>query len=146
MTAAAMTESRRPLHLAVLFGASTALYAVSMAGVALIQSGADRALNARQAPANEAADRLRAGHDALDARLARLAAAYAHAASGYDTLSTSLGVTESSLDDYAARVGAVSGAAQALPARVSLPAVSTKVVVRTTTRPRTSASTGASGG
>jgi hypothetical protein len=141
-----MTESRRPLHLAVLFGASTALYAVSMAGVAVIQSGADRTLIARQAPAGEAADRLRAGHDELDARLARLAAAYARAASGYDSLSTSLGVTESSLDDYAARVGAVSGAAQALPARVSLPAVSTKVVVRTTTRPRTSASTGASGG
>ena len=125
-----MTESRRPLHLAVLFGASTALYAVSMAGVAIIQSGADRTLDARQAPADEAADRLRAGHDALDARLARLAAAYARAASGYDTLSTSLGVTESSLDDYAARVEVVSGAAQALPARVRLPAVASNSVAR----------------
>ena len=141
-----MTESRRPLHLAVLFGASTALYAVSMAGIAAIQSGADRSLVARQAPADDAADRLRAGHDDLDTRLARLAAAYARAASGYDALSTSLGVTESSLDAYAVRVEAVSGAAQSLPARVRLPAVSTNVVVRTTTRPRTSASTGASGG
>lgn len=141
-----MTESRRPLHLAVLFGASTVLYAVSMAGIAAIQSGADRSLVARQAPADEAADRLRAGHDELDTRLAGLAAAYARAASGYDALSTSLGVTESSLDAYAVRVEAVSGAAQSLPARVRLPAVSTKVVVRTTTRPRTSASTGASGG
>ena len=102
-----MTESRRPLHLAVLFGASTALYAVSMAGIAAIQSGADRSLVARQAPAGEAADRLRAGHDDLDTRLARLAAAYARAASGYDALSTSLGVTESSLDAYAGRVEAV---------------------------------------
>ena len=141
-----MTESRRPLHLAVLFGASTALYAVSMAGVAIVQSGADRSLNARQAPADEAADRLRAGHDALDATLARLAGDYARAAGAYDTLSTSLGVTESSLDEYATRVEVVSGAAQALPARVRLPAVPTKVVIRTTTKPRTSASTGASGG
>ena len=141
-----MTESRRPLHLAVLFGASTALYALTMAGVAALQSGADRTLIARQAPADDAADRLRAGHDALDARLARLAAVYARAASAYGTVSSSLEVTESSLDDYAVRVEAVSGAAQALPARVRLPTVSTKVVTRTTTRPRTSASTGASGG
>lgn len=141
-----MTESRQPLHLAVLFGASTALYAVSMAGIAAIQSGADRTLIARQAPADDAADRLRAGHDALGTRLERLAAAYARAASEFGTVSTSLEVTESSLDDYAVRVGAVSGAAEALPARVHLPAVSTKIVVRTTTRPRTSASTGASGG
>jgi len=117
-----------------------------MAGVAIVQSSADRTLDARQAPADEAADRLRAGHDALDARLARLAGDYARAAGAYDTLSTSLGVTESSLDEYATRVEAVSGAAQALPARVRLPAVPTKVVIRTTTKPRTSASTGASGG
>jgi hypothetical protein len=141
-----MTEPRRPLHLAVLFGASATLYALSMAGVAVIQSGADRVLVARQAPADDAADRLRAAHDALDARLARLAAAYARAANGYDSLSTSLGETESSLDDYAVRVEAVSGAAQSLPARVQLPPVSTKVVIRATTRPGTSASTGASGG
>ena len=37
-----MTESPPPLHLAVLFGASTALYAISMAGVAAIQSSDDR--------------------------------------------------------------------------------------------------------
>ena len=146
MKGPAMTESRRPLHLAVLFGASTALYAISIAGIAAVQSGADQSLIARQAPADEAANRLRAGHDELDVRLARLAAAYAHAASGYDRLSTSLGVAESSLDEYAARVDAVTGAAQSLPARVRLPAVPPKVVVRTTTRPRTSASTGASGG
>ena len=141
-----MTESKRPLHLAVMIGASTALYAVSMAGVAAQQSGADRTLIARQTPAEQAADRLRVGHDALDARLARLADAYARAANGYDSVSVALGLTETSLDEYAARVTKVSGAAQALPARVRLPAVSTNVVVRTTTRPRTSASTGASGG
>jgi hypothetical protein len=141
-----MTEPRRPLHLAVLFGASTAVYAVSIAGVAAIQSADDQALIARQAPADDAATRLSGGHDELEARLARAAAAYARAAAGYDALVTMLESSEAALGDYAGRVQAVSGAAQALPARVDLPAVSTRVVVKTTSRPKTSASTGPSGG
>jgi hypothetical protein len=141
-----MTEPRRPLHLAVLFGASTAIYAISMAGVASIQSTADRALGEKQAPADDAATRLSDGHDALETRLARAAAAYARAAAGYDALVTTLETTETSLADYAGRVESVSGAAKSLPSRVSMPSVSTKVVVRTTSRPKTSASTGASGG
>lgn len=141
-----MTDPRRPLHLAVMFGASTAIYAISMAGVASIQSKADQTLTARQAPADDAATRLRDGHDALDARLARAAAAYARAAAGYDALVTTLDTTETALGDYAGRVAAVSGAAKSLPSRVSMPSVSTKVVVKTTSRPKTSASTGASGG
>ena len=141
-----MTESRRPLHLAVLFGTSTALYAVSMAGIASIQSNADQGLAASQAPAGDAAARLQAAHDALEARLSRAADAYASAAAGYDQLATTLETTEAALGEYADRVGVVSGASKSLPARVSLPVVSTKVVVRTTSKPRTSASTGASGG
>jgi hypothetical protein len=141
-----MTETRRPLHLAVLFGTSTALYAIGMAGVASIQSNEDQSLNARQAPADDAATRLQAGHDALEARLSRAADAYARAAAGYDQLATTLQTTEVALGEYADQVGVVSGASKSLPVRVSLPPVSTKVVVRTTTRPRTSASTGASGG
>jgi len=143
---AAMTETHRPLHLAVLFGASTALYAISMAGVAAIQSKDDQTLISRQAPADDAATRLRDGHDALEARLARAAAAYARAAAGYDALATTLETTETALGEYAGRVEAVSGASKALPATVSLPKVSTKVVVKTTSRPKTTASTGASGG
>lgn len=141
-----MTEPRRPLHLAVMFGASTALYAVIMAGVASIQSKDDQVLIAKQAPGDDAATRLQDGHDALEARLARAATAYAGAAARYDALASTLETTETALGEYADRVGAVSGASKALPARVSLPAVSTKVVVRRTSRPKTTASTGASGG
>ncbi len=140
-----MTDPRRPLHLAVLFGASTAIYAISIAGVASIQSTTDRALIAKQAPADDAATRLRDGHDALEARLASAAAAYARAAAGYDALVTTLDTTETALGDYAGRVEAVTGASKSLPSRVSLPSVSSKVVVKST-RPKTSASTGASGG
>lgn len=141
-----MTDARRPLHLAVMFGASTALYAISMAGVASIQSKDDHALAARQAPAEKAATRLQEGHDALEARLAAAAAAYARAAAGYDAMASTLETTEAALGEYAGRVGVVSGASKALPNQVSLPKVSSKVVVKTTSRPKTSASTGASGG
>lgn len=141
-----MTDARRPLHLAVMFGASTALYAISMAGVASIQSKADQTLIANQAPADDAATRLSDGHDALEARLAQAAAAYARAAAGYDAMAATLDTTETALGEYAGRVGIVSGASKSLPAQVSLPKVSTKVVVKTTSRPKTSASTGASGG
>jgi hypothetical protein len=129
-----------------MFGASTALYAISMAGVASIQSKADQTLIAKQAPADDAATRLSDGHDALEARLAQAAAAYARAAAGYDAMAATLDTTETALGEYAGRVGIVSGASKSLPAQVSLPKVSTKVVVKTTSRPKTSASTGASGG
>ena len=139
-----MTDPRRPLHLAVLFGASTAIYAISIAGVASIQSTTDRALIAKQAPADDAATRLRDGHDALEARLASAAAAYARAAAGYDALVTTLDTTETALGDYAGRVEAVTGASSRSP-RFGLPSVSSKVVVVRRGR-RRAPTTGASGG
>ena len=70
---------RRPLHLAVLVGASTALYAISLAGVTALQSSDDRRLIARQAPA---ATRRRGSARVTMARgrLAAAAGAYAYAA------------------------------------------------------------------
>jgi hypothetical protein len=140
-----MTDRRRPLHMAVMLGASTALYAGTMAGVALLQSDADRALSQRQAPAQDAVSRLQDGHDRLDAAIGKAADAYARAASRYDALAPTLTDTEASLSDLASRVEIISGAARALPARISLPPI-TRVVKATSTRPKTSATTGASGG
>ena len=140
-----MTDRRRPLHMAVMLGASTALYAGTMAGVALLQSDADRALSQRQAPAQDAVSRLQDGHDRLDAAIGKAADAYARAASRYDALAPTLTDTEASLSDLASRVETISGAARALPARISLPPI-TRVVRTTSSRPRTSATTGASGG
>lgn len=139
-----MTDARRPLHLAVMLGASAALYAGSMAGVALLQSDADRALTQRQAPAKDAVSRLQDGHDRLDAAIGQAADAYARAASRYDALTPTLTETEASLSDLASRVETISGAARALPARISLPPI-TRVVRTSGARPRTSATTGASG-
>ena len=127
-----MTDARRPLHLAVMLGASAALYAGSMAGVALLQSDADRALTQRQAPAKDAVSRLQDGHDRLDAAIGQAADAYARAASRYDALTPTLTDTEASLSDLASRVETISGAARALPARISLPPITR--VVRTSER------------
>jgi len=141
-----MTDARRPLHLAVMIGASTALYAASMAGVTAIQSNTDRTLILRQTPAEEAVARLREGHDRLEAQISQAADAYSQAAGGYDALTPQLGGMEDSLQRLAGRVQTVSGAARALPGRISLPPVS-RTVVRTVTRykPTTTATTGASG-
>ena len=140
-----MTDAQRPLHLAIMLGASTALYAGSLACVALLQSDADRALTERQAPAKDAVARIHVGHDRLDAAIGQAADAYARAASRYEALTPTLTNTETSLSDLASRVETISGAARALPARISLPPI-TKVVRTTSTRPKTSATTGASGG
>lgn len=139
-----MTDARRPLHLAVMIGASTAVYAASLAAVTAFQSGDDQALMRRQAPAEDAVTRLSSGHDHLDAAIGRAADAYDRAAGGYDALGSQLAGTEDSLAQLATRVQTISGAARALPGAVSLPPIS-RTVIRTTSRPKTSASTGASG-
>jgi hypothetical protein len=141
-----MTDTRRPLHLAIMIGASTAVYAASLAAVAMFQSADDQALAHRQAPAADAVDRLRAGHDQLEATIGRVADAYEQAAGRYDALTPRLQDAENALDGLAARVTAIGGAARALPGHVSLPAVSQTVIRTTSAKPKTSGSTGASGG
>jgi hypothetical protein len=141
-----MTDTRRPLHLAVMLGATTALYAGSVAGVAYLQSNADQALTERQAPAQDAVARLHDGHDRLEAAIGQAADAYGQAASQYDALAPKLTDTEAALSDLAVRVQTIGGAARALPAGISLPPVRRTAIGTTSSRPKTSASTGASGG
>ena len=57
-------------------GASTALYAISMAGVTAIQSSADRDLIHRGSPAEDAAARLGQGNDRLETTLTHAADVY----------------------------------------------------------------------
>ncbi len=141
----AMTDRRLPLHLAVLLGTSTAAYAVSLAGVTALQSGADQAVIDRQAPTEDAAARLGVEHDRLQSDLERSAQAIESVTARYDALATDLSTLESALANHAALMAKVSGAARALPKHVSLPSV-TRVVTTTVSKPRVSASTGASGG
>lgn len=140
-----MTDARRPVHLAVILGAATGAYAISLAGVTALQSNADQALIARQAPAEQVAARLGIGHDRLEADVERASKAYAASVARYDELTASLGAMEASLEKYAGRVQKVTGAAQSLPGRVSLPSVS-RTVAKSASKPKVAASTGASGG
>ena len=129
-----------------MIGASTALYAVSIAGVTAIQSNNDRTLILRQSPAEDAAARLREGHDRLEATIGQAADAYDEAAGGYAALTPKLLDMETALQRLAGRVQTVSGAARALPGQVSLPAVNRSATRSvTTTAPKTSGTTGASG-
>ena len=134
------TDRRIPLHLAVLVGASTAAYAISLAGITALQSAADGAVVSARAPARDAAARLTDGHDRLQAELDAAARSYETSATRYDDLSAEV----TTLEDFADAAARVSGAARALPGRVSLPSVS-RTSTGTTSKPRVSGTTGASG-
>ena len=139
-----MTDRRIPLHLAVLLGASTAAYAISLAGITTLQSTTDAAVVVARSPSRDAAARLANGHDRLQAEIDAATRAYATSASRYDELSAAIGSLDATLDGYAAAAARVSGAARALPGRVSLPSVS-HTSTGTTSKPRVSGTTGASG-
>jgi hypothetical protein len=144
MGSTTMAEIRRPIHLLVLIGASTAAYAFSLAGVTALQSSTDRALIDAEAPAADAVERIGRGHDRLESDLSAAAARYAESAARYEALVTSMATMESSLEAYAGRAASVSGAARSLPSHVSLPTV-TRTVTTTVVKPRVRATTGASG-
>lgn len=139
-----MTETRRPVHLAVLVGVSASAYAISLAGVAALQSATDARVAADRAPAGQAADALATGHDELERSLDEASRAYVLSSGRYARVGTGLVDMEASLDALGTRVEKVSGAANALPGRVSLPAISTSTRVITRTRV-VHATTGASG-
>ena len=138
------TDRRIPLHLAVLVGASTAAYAISLAGITALQSAADGAVVSARAPARDAAARLTDGHDRLQAELDAAARSYETSATRYDALSAEVTTLDTTLEDFADAAARVSGAARALPGRVSLPSVS-RTSTGTTSTPRVSGTSGASG-
>jgi hypothetical protein len=75
---------RRPLHLAVLFGASAGAYAVSLAGVTAQQSRSDAAIQADRAPVVTAIDDAAAAHRALESAATKAARRYAALADSYE--------------------------------------------------------------
>ena len=86
----------------------------------------------------------RAGHDGLQASIDGAAGAFAVAADRYAAMTDRLAEMEASLDHLGQRVAKVTGAAGALPARVSLPAVAPSTPPATRTK-AVHATTGASG-
>jgi hypothetical protein len=139
-----MTDVRRPVHLFVLFGASAGLYAVSLAGVAALQSSTERATALDRAPVVADLDSLAVANDHLTFGVDRAARAYDISSRAYDALSPRLGDAESRLAELAAAVADVQGAARALPTRVALPAV--RAATPRSVAPKVQATTAASGG
>lgn len=137
-------ETRRPHHVGILLGLSAGAYAITLAGVAGLQSATDQATIAAREPTQIAAEALAATHDRLEAELAAARESMTTAGQGYDDSLALMTDLQARLDALAAAVGDLEGQTLALPTRLSLP--SAPRVSAAASRPATQATTGASGG
>lgn len=140
-----MTDRRRPVHLAVLVGVSTGVYATALAGVTTLQSGTDQALIADRAPVARVADAAAVGHDRLEAAVEEASRRYGVLAARYDRFGRAFGDLEIAIDGLAARVEIITESARSLPTRIALPTVRALPAARPAARPKTHGTTGASG-
>jgi hypothetical protein len=134
-----------PSHVIVMLGASTATYALVLAGVAGLQSRSEADLAALRAPSVDGLASLAAGHDAVSARLRAAQDAYNAAVQAYLDAGGSLDAVEASLGSFAAVVAEIDGVSRSMPSGVKLPKVQ-RVSGSTGSTPTTQATTGASGG
>lgn len=141
-----MTETRRPVHLAVLVGLSAIAYAGSLAFVAMLQAATDAAVAAERAPISQVADTIAAGHDDLETTMADATRRYSLIAERYGALLAALAQVETSLGTLATTTSVVTDSALALPSRVSLPTVLKAPRIARAAAPTIRATTGASGG
>ena len=132
-----------PSHVVVMLGASTATYALVLAGVAGLQSRSEADLAALRAPALEGVTSLSAGHDAIDARLRAAQDAYNASVQAYVDAGGSLDTVELNLGAFAAVVAEIDGVSRSMPTTVKLPAVKRSTSAGA---PTTQGTTGASGG
>jgi hypothetical protein len=150
--AATMTDRRGagwvrlgPPHIGVMFGLSTAAYAVTLAGVTALQSGSEAALAAERAPAIARIDTLAAGNQRLADELAAAGATYNSVAAAYSAVGGSLADLEAALGGLATSVKHIDGVSRSLPSKIALPSVG-RVSSGGGGAPSTSSTTGASGG
>jgi len=133
---------RKPVQLAIVFGATTGLYAVSLATVTMLQGDHDLAVAALRAPVSADVGALGDANDRLSAELDQAVAMYGTAADAYGAAAASLVGHEERLAEFGAVVTEVTGSASALPRGVPMPRVSRAV---TRSAPRVHATTRASG-
>ncbi|NJD29255.1 MAG: hypothetical protein FIA92_13285 [Chloroflexi bacterium] len=141
-----MTERRLrglPPHVVVMLSASTAAYAVLLAGVAGLQAGDEAAIAAARAPLATSLDRLEAQHDALAGILDRSRASYDALGDTYAGIAGRLGALEATLSGFAGSVAEIDGQARSLPTSFRVPALRTVTKVSV---PKTQGTSGASGG
>jgi hypothetical protein len=133
---------RIPGRVLTLLGLTTSGYALTLAGVASLQSLGDSATTAARAPALAGIDAAATVDDRLTSRLDDLMARNAALAKSYGTIASAIDGLESKLGALSASVTAVDGAARALPVSIPLPPVVR--AVRPTARSTAHATTGGS--
>jgi hypothetical protein len=116
----AKAEPRRPIHLAVAIGLSAGAYAAALAGVTALQSSSEQALVADRAPTADVVDQLRLEHGRLEARMARVSAAYDGAVTAYGKAAGGLGGYEQKLGTLAQQVAIAQTKAAALARAASM--------------------------
>jgi hypothetical protein len=112
-----------PTRAGMLIGASAAIYAVTLAGVSVLQTDSDSALAASRQPYLDALAATRAANDTLEAALTKADSAAQALATDYTAVGQDVTAYQARLDELAALVAEVQGSAAALPTRISLPTV-----------------------
>jgi hypothetical protein len=141
-----------PVRAGMLFGATAAVYAVTLAGISGLQAESDAAVAAARAPYLEEIAAARAANDAFEARINQADAGIRSLVTTYDSMGHGVTAFQSQLDTLAALVAGVEGSAAALPTRIKLPSVTTVRISRsgggggTRSAPATGGRSGASGG
>lgn len=136
-----------PARAGMLIGVSAAIYAVSLAGIAGLQAQDDAAAATRRVPYLDAIARARAANDRLEVAVASAETQLETLGTAYGQTGAALTVYEQRLDSLAALVSEVQGSAAALPTRISLPTVTIRSAgTRRSAAPKTTATSGASGG
>ena len=136
-------ELRLPPHIGVFLGASTAAYAVAIAGVTVLQAQGEAAAAADRAPVVSGIDAIAARNQRLAAAMSTADADYQAATEAYLASGGRLTDLEQALAALSAQVAKIDGVSRSLPSSVSLPKVVRRIT--TTTAPATTTTTGASG-
>lgn len=142
---------KRPYHVAVAVGLTTGVYALSLAGVSILQFDHDRALVAAREPVADAISELATRHDRLTQRLDAVRGTYERVADRYGLVTDELRRLHDRLADLHSQVAAIEGAAGRLPTAIALPAAprirpAPAPAAVSQPAPKTHAKTGASGG
>lgn len=138
-----------PARAGMLLGASAAVYAVTLAGIAGLQAESEATIAAARAPYLEELAATRAANEAIELRVAKADAEIRALVATYGAVGENVATFQERLDTLTTLVADVRGRAAALPDRIRLPAVSTVRVSGSgggTSAPATSGRTGASGG
>jgi hypothetical protein len=128
----------------MLIGASAAVYAVTLAGVAAFQSQDDASLVAQGRPIMDAVAQRRAANDQLEATLAALNDRLTNLGASYEATGQSVSSYEARLAALGSLVTQVNGSVTVAPTRISLPTVSTTRVTTSTSSSSASSSSASS--